>query len=102
MEFTDRILKCVDCGEEFVFSAGERLFFHEKQFQHEPRHCKKCKAKHANVRGRVETAVTCSDCGASTTVPFLPHLGRPVLCRACFQGKRRDTPPHPGGVNPEG
>jgi hypothetical protein len=49
MEFTDRFLKCVACKEEFVFSAGEQLFFREKQFRHEPRHCKKCKAKHTNV-----------------------------------------------------
>lgn len=50
MEFTDRILKCVDCGEEFVFSAGEQLFFLDKGFQNEPRHCKKCKAKNTNAR----------------------------------------------------
>jgi CxxC-x17-CxxC domain-containing protein len=93
MEFSDRILKCVDCGEEFVFSAGEQLFFRERQFQHEPRHCKKCKAKQTTVRGRVETSVTCSECGASTIVPFLPHLGRPVLCRSCFQRRRGDAKP---------
>lgn len=39
MEFADRFLKCVDCWEEFVFSAGEQLFFTEKQFRHEPRLC---------------------------------------------------------------
>jgi len=93
MEFTDRILKCVNCGEDFVFSAGEQVFFREKQFQHVPRHCKKCNAKHRNARGRVETCVTCSECGASTTVPFLPHLGQPVLCRSCFQWHRRGAPP---------
>jgi len=93
MEFTDRILKCVICGEDFVFSAGEQVFFREKQFQHVPRHCKKCNAKHRNARGRVETCVTCSECGASTTVPFLPHLGQPVLCRSCFQWHRRGAPP---------
>ena len=26
MPFIDLVLKCVDCGEEFVFSAGEQLF----------------------------------------------------------------------------
>lgn len=93
MEFTDRILKCVDCGKEFVFSAGEQLFFQEKQFPHDPRHCKTCKAKYTTAHGRVETAVTCSECGAPTTVPFLPRLGRPVLCRSCFQRRRSDAPP---------
>lgn len=89
MESTDKILKCVDCGEEFVFSAGEQIFFRDKQFKHEPKHCKKCKAKHTIVRGRVETAVTGAECGAATTVPFLPHMGRPVLCRSCFDSRKK-------------
>jgi CxxC-x17-CxxC domain-containing protein len=97
MEFTDQILKCVDCGEEFVFSAGEQLFFREKGFQHAPKHCKKCKAKHTNTRGQVETSVTCSECGVATTVPFLPHMGRPVLCRLCFQ-RLRNAGTHTGGL----
>ena len=25
MEFQDRMLKCVDCGNDFVFAAGEQL-----------------------------------------------------------------------------
>jgi CxxC-x17-CxxC domain-containing protein len=91
----------LNCGEDFVFSAGEQVFFREMQFQHVPRHCKKCNAKHRNARGRVETSVTCSECGASTTVPFLPHLGHPVLCRSCFQWRRRDALLHPSGGRPE-
>ena len=27
MEFQDRILSCVDCGAEFVWTAGEQQFF---------------------------------------------------------------------------
>lgn len=87
MEFTDRILKCADCGEEFVFTAGEQLFFHDKQFKNDPKRCKQCKAKRANggPRVRTETRTKCSACGADTTVPFRPTQGRPVLCRSCFQ-----------------
>ena len=32
MEFQDKLLKCVDCGTDFVFTAGEQLFFYDKQF----------------------------------------------------------------------
>jgi Probable zinc-ribbon domain len=35
--FTDKMLKCVVCGEEFVFSAGEQLFFNNKQFHNDPK-----------------------------------------------------------------
>lgn len=85
--FVDRDLKCVDCGSEFVFTAGEQLFFHDKQFVNDPKRCKQCKSKRntGESRVRAETRTTCSECGASTTVPFKPTQGRPVLCRSCFQ-----------------
>lgn len=94
MEFIDKILKCIDCGNDFIFAAGEQLFFHDKQFKNDPKRCKQCKAKRAvGATGsggavRTETRTTCSDCGTETTVPFKPSQGRPVLCRGCFQGKR--------------
>ncbi len=37
---------------------------------------------------RTETRTTCSECGISTTVPFKPTQGRPVLCRQCFKNKK--------------
>jgi hypothetical protein len=46
-----RILKCIDCGADFVFTAGEQLFFHDKQFTNEPKRCKACKAKRASTSG---------------------------------------------------
>ena len=91
MEFVDKILKCVDCGNDFVFTAGEQLFFHDKQFKNDPKRCKQCKAKRPSTNGggvKAETRTTCSECGAETTVPFKPTQGRPVLCRSCFQQKR--------------
>ena len=72
MEFQDRMLKCIDCGTEFVFTAGEQLFFHDKQFRNEPKRCKTCKAKRLSVVGaptprpihaRVETHAVYSQCG---------------------------------------
>ena len=102
MDFQDKVLKCVDCGADFVFTAGEQLFFHDKQFKNEPKRCKPCKAKRAASLGasaaggsgsgstynKVETRTTCSGCGKETTVPFKPTQGRPVFCRECFQQRR--------------
>jgi CxxC-x17-CxxC domain-containing protein len=86
MAFVDRILVCIECGAEFVFSAGEQLFFHEKQFTNDPKRCKQCKAKSNSGRWlkKPEMQTTCAECGAETTVPFKPTQGRPVLCRSCF------------------
>jgi CxxC-x17-CxxC domain-containing protein len=101
MEFQDKSLTCIDCGAEFVFTAGEQLFFHDKQFKNEPKRCKTCKSKRVAVlnspsssRGdghpyaRVETRTTCSQCGKDTTVPFRPTQGRPILCRECFTQRK--------------
>jgi len=90
MEFVDKILKCSDCGNDFVFTAGEQLFFFDKQFKNDPKRCKQCKMKRAsgNSTVRAETKTSCSACGTETTVPFKPTQGRPVLCRSCFQQKR--------------
>ena len=101
MQFIDRFLKCSDCGSDFVFTAGEQLFFYDKQFKNDPKRCKLCKAKRAGLGrsssptaitelplSRTETRTECSACGVETTVPFKPTQGRPVLCRSCFQMKR--------------
>jgi CxxC-x17-CxxC domain-containing protein len=96
MEFQDKRLQCVDCGREFIFTAGEQAFFREKRLTNEPKRCRQCKNQQvaqmppgndSNFK-RIETPVTCSRCGRETTVPFVPKQGRPVLCRECFQGRR--------------
>jgi CxxC-x17-CxxC domain-containing protein len=96
MEYHDKVLKCSDCGAEFVFTAGEQMFFADKGFKNEPKRCKACKATRASANGgpgapvvqRVETKTVCSQCGKETTVPFRPTQGRPVYCRECFQQRR--------------
>ena len=34
--YEDKTLVCRDCGQEFVFTAGEQEFYAEKGFQNEP------------------------------------------------------------------
>jgi hypothetical protein len=47
MEYHDKVLKCADCGAEFVFTAGEQMFFVDKGFKNEPKRCKACKGTRA-------------------------------------------------------
>lgn len=104
--FQDRILTCADCKGEFVFTAGEQLFFYDKQFKNDPKRCKPCKSRRSGLSSaaagagpaaaglsRTETRTECSECGIQTTVPFKPTQGRPVLCRSCFQMKNRAARP---------
>src|ERR1700737_596829 len=93
MEFQDKILNCVDCGAEFVWTAGEQLFYADKNFKNEPKRCKDCKAKRNSrlnhpQRERVETTATCSQCGKETTVPFKPTQGRQVYGKEWFQQRK--------------
>lgn len=43
-EYQDKTIVCKDCGEEFVFTAGEQQFYAEKGFS-DPVRCKECRDK---------------------------------------------------------
>jgi len=78
-EFQDRSITCVDCGEPFVWTSGEQVFFHDKGLKNEPKRCKPCKqakndrlaaisaAQVSGVKQRVEVTVTCARCGEQTS-----------------------------------
>lgn len=99
-EYPDRAIKCVDCGENFLWTGGEQVFFHDKGLKNEPKRCKPCKqaknerlaaiaaAQSSGIRQRIEVSVQCAQCGQQTTVPFYPSQGRPVYCRSCFLATR--------------
>ena len=82
-------------ASDFIWTAGEQLFFADKQFKNEPKRCKTCKAKRANRASAGPTHARagrntdhCSACGKDTTVPFRPTQGRPVFCKECFQQRK--------------
>ena len=50
--YEDKTLVCKDCGNEFVFTAGEQEFYAERGFTNEPKRCKACRdAKRGGVHG---------------------------------------------------
>lgn len=84
--YEDKTLTCKDCGQEFVFTAGEQEFYAEKGFVNEPQRCKECrdKRKAENRPARVMYTGVCANCGQEARVPFNPHDDRPVYCSECF------------------
>ena len=84
--YQDKTLVCKECGEEFVFTAGEQEFYAERGFQNEPQRCKKCRDARKNAaRGPREFfTATCAACGGEARVPFEPKADRPVYCSECF------------------
>ena len=90
--YEDKTLVCKDCGQEFVFSAGEQEFYAEKGFQNEPTRCKACRqARKANRPAagapRVMYDAICAECGKPTQIPFEPKEDRPVYCSECFAAR---------------
>ncbi len=95
-DFDDSLIVCIDCRQEFVWTAGEQAFYFDKNLLNPPKRCKECKnAKNHRLaaieigrltgkRQRIEVKADCARCLQTTTVPFYPCQGRPVYCRACF------------------
>ena len=46
----DALLECADCGLAFVFTAGERVFFEDRDFS-PPKRCKPCRESRKLTRG---------------------------------------------------
>ena len=89
--FQDKVLICKDCGAEFVFTAGEQEFYAEKGFQNEPVRCKACRTSRKGQRAggdRERHTAVCAQCGAQTTVPFMPKNDKPISCDECFKARR--------------
>lgn len=88
--FQDKTLICKECGEEFVFTAGEQEFYEEKGLKNEPSRCRACRQNRKNAqRGtRQMYDAVCAQCGAPTQVPFQPKEDRPVYCDECYKAMR--------------
>ncbi len=92
--YQDKTLKCKDCGEEFIFTAGEQEFYAEKGLMNEPQRCKACRdaRKNANRTPRENREMfpaVCANCGKDTMVPFRPNSEKPVYCDECYRAMRQ-------------
>nr|HET6901548.1 zinc-ribbon domain containing protein [Ktedonobacteraceae bacterium] len=99
MNFVDKTLKCRDCENDFVFTAGEQEFYQQKGLMNQPGRCPSCRSARRNSSGgmggrsgerapREMHDVICAECGVETQVPFLPKNDRPVYCSSCFDKVR--------------
>ena len=88
--YQDETLKCRDCGNEFVFTAGEQEFYAQRGFENKPSRCKECRTakKNAQKSAREMFSAVCVECGKECQVPFKPTEGKPVYCSECFAARR--------------
>lgn len=103
---SDITLRCRDCGQDFVFTAGEQEFYASRGLTNQPSRCGDCRAQRKASTGggyggggsrgggqrsdREMYTATCSSCGREARVPFQPRGDRPVYCSDCFQ---QNSPP---------
>ncbi len=106
MSYTDQNLTCRECGQEFVWTAGEQEFYASRGLVHPPSRCPACrqarKAAGGNAAGaspgyarapRQMWTATCDNCGKQAEVPFQPTSGKPVYCSDCFEQVRASRGP---------
>lgn len=109
MPYVDKSLVCRDCGNSFVFTAGEQAFYASRGLTNEPSRCRSCRGARrsgasplsdgyvhygpfASFGGRTPRQMhpaVCANCNQMTEVPFLPRAGRPVYCSDCFSDSRQ-------------
>ena len=115
MSFQDKTLVCRDCGQEFIWTAGEQEFYASRGLQNAPTRCANDRAARRAQGGgrgggggyssggygggggggggyaggqREMFTATCSNCGREARVPFQPRGDKPVYCSACFEQQR--------------
>ncbi|OLE75865.1 MAG: zinc-binding protein [Chloroflexi bacterium] len=102
MSFSDKTLTCKDCGQEFIWTAGEQEFYASRGLMNEPGRCPSCRAARRASGGgmgggyssrgmggpREFFTATCSNCGGEARVPFQPRGDKPVYCSSCFEQVR--------------
>ncbi len=91
--YQDKTLVCRDCGNEFVFTAGEQEFYESKGFTNEPQRCKSCRdaRKMQGKNDREMFVATCASCGGEARIPFKPREDRPVYCSECYSKIRENS-----------
>jgi CxxC-x17-CxxC domain-containing protein len=93
--YTDRTLTCVQCGNDFVFTADDQQYHAGRGYQ-DPKRCPSCRAERRTSQGggygggydrpqRQMFSATCSRCGKEALVPFQPRGDKPVYCSDCYQ-----------------
>jgi CxxC-x17-CxxC domain-containing protein len=119
--FTDKSLKCLDCGSDFTYTAAEQELHKSLGYQNEPKRCGACREAKRNRKGprgggggaaaprpdaprearapegsggpsREFFMAICCECGQEAQLPFKPRGDRPVYCSDCFSKRRSGTP----------
>ena len=105
MTYTDKQLKCVECGTDFTHSAQDQERFAQLGYENEPRRCEGCRAarrarqgggggggqrQDGNRQRRELFDAICAECNRPAKIPFKPRGDRPIYCSTCFEDRRHN------------
>lgn len=84
-ELEDKVLICQDCGNKFLWTAGEQKFFLDKGLQNIPKRCKVCVSQYKEKLREKHPVwpIKCHLCGKKGEVAFDPQTDD-ILCEKCF------------------
>src|SRR6476646_2295290 len=92
VSFQDKTLTCRDCGQEFIWTAGEQELYASRGLQNAPSRCPADRAARRAGGGgggggggyggcqREIFSAFCSNCGKEARVPFQPRGDKLVYC----------------------
>jgi CxxC-x17-CxxC domain-containing protein len=87
----DLELKCVQCGEIFIYTEKEQEMFYRRNLS-QPQRCANCRPSRRKLAEAAENQtkheIICDRCGKADRVPFAPKVGRTVLCGECYAASR--------------
>jgi len=92
-EFQDKKIRCLECNQEFTWTAGEQRFYAEKGLKNTPKSCPSCRSKH----GREDSIeVICEKCGSKGHIKVKKQevkqiRNKPVICQKCFDAASSNT-----------
>lgn len=84
-QLEDKYLICQDCGNKFLWTAGEQKFFLDKGLQNIPKRCKVCVQQYKEKLHSKHPVwpVKCTKCGKKSEVSFDP-MTEDILCEKCY------------------
>lgn len=79
----NKLIKCVHCGKNFIFTVGEQKFFKEMKFP-EPKICPTCRKERKKQPTKLYVAA-CKKCQQKFEIPFPTTPEMEILCPQCFE-----------------
>jgi CxxC-x17-CxxC domain-containing protein len=96
--YEDRIIHCLDCGKDILFTVKQQEFFKKKGFT-PPKRCLPCRLVYRQLLRKHPELCTdgpvttwdyfCADCGAYVKLPFELSKGKKAFCRRCIETKMK-------------